>query len=134
VLLLLTSSIASSSNHFLGICGHLSSMNQLNILKTLIVNSRVLSDASTFLSSPSFYISFGVLVLVNCWMSSLGELVFFFDYHLCYHHFYFFLNKIKYLITSRRTKNTFQSPPFRKNFCLNNYFFCFLTILPFPFT
>jgi len=41
-------------------------MNQLNILKTLIVNSGVLSDASTFLSSPSSYISFGVLVSVNC--------------------------------------------------------------------
>jgi hypothetical protein len=77
MLLLLASFIACPSNRFLGICGHLFSMNQLNILKTLIVNFGVLNDASTFFSSPSSYISFGVLVSVDCWMFSLGELVVF---------------------------------------------------------
>jgi hypothetical protein len=53
---------------------------------------------------------------------------------LCYRHFYFFLNKIKYLIVSRRTKNSSQPLPFIKSFYLNNYFFCILTILYFLFS
>ncbi len=53
----------------------------------------------------------------------------FFSYCLPYFHFYLFLNKIKYLITSRRTKNSSQPLPFRRFFCLNNFFY-FLTILP----
>jgi hypothetical protein len=47
----------------------------------------------------------------------------FFSYCLPYCHFYLFLNKIKYLITSRRTKNSSQPLPFRRVFCLNNFFF-----------
>jgi hypothetical protein len=44
VLLPLASSIASSFDHFLGICGHPSFVIQLNILKTLIVTFGVLRN------------------------------------------------------------------------------------------
>ncbi len=65
MLLLLVFFVASFFNHFFGIHNHPFSMNQSNILKTLTVASRVFNDASTFLSSTSFYTSFGVLVLVD---------------------------------------------------------------------
>jgi hypothetical protein len=44
VLLLLVSSVASSFDHFLGICDHPSFMIQLNISKTLIVAFGVLGS------------------------------------------------------------------------------------------
>jgi hypothetical protein len=45
MLLLLTSFVASSFDHFLGICGHPSFVTQLNIPKTLSIASRVLRNS-----------------------------------------------------------------------------------------
>jgi hypothetical protein len=137
VLLLLASSIASFFDRFLGICIHPSSMIQLNILKTLIVASRVLVSFQRCINIP--FITF---FLCFIWCSNFSRLlsvfirwtICFFNYHLPYCHFYLFLNRIKYLITSRRIKNSSQPLPFRKIFCLNNYLFCFFTIMPSPFS
>jgi hypothetical protein len=140
---LLASSIASSSNRFLGICSHPSSMTQSNIPKALTIASWVLSDASTFLSSLSSCASFGFSIFYKLLNVFTRRTICFFSRHLHYCQFYFFLNNIKYLINNRRTKNNSQPLPFRRFFCLsnyffrflylNNYFFCFLTILPSPF-
>jgi hypothetical protein len=108
VLLLLASSIASSFDHFLGICIHPSSMIQLNILKTLIVAFGVLASIQRCINIP--FITF---FLCFIWCSNFSRLlnvftrwtICFFNYHLPYYHFYLFLNRIKYLIASRRTKN-----------------------------
>jgi len=143
MLLLLAYFVVSSSDYFLGICNHPSFVTQSNISKTLIVAYGVFSDALTFPSSPFSCASFSVLVSVDCWMFSLGE-PFFFSCRLHYYHFYFFFNKIMYLINSIKTKNSFQPLPFRRFFymnnyflrfiCLNNSFFCFLMILLSPFS
>jgi hypothetical protein len=69
LLLLLTSSFASFFDFFLGICDHPSFVTQLNIPKTLIVAFKVLSNPSTFLSSPYFCTSFGVPISVDCRVS-----------------------------------------------------------------
>jgi hypothetical protein len=66
VLLLLAFTIASSFNHFLGICGYPSFVNQLNILKTLICSLWSFNDASTFISSPSSCTLFGIPVSIDC--------------------------------------------------------------------
>jgi hypothetical protein len=139
VLLLLASSIASSFDCFLGICIHLSSMIQLNIPKTLIVivASGVLASIQRCINIP--FITF-FLCFIWCFNFSRLLSVFtrwticFFNYHLPYCHFYLFLNKIKYLITNRRTKNSSQPLPFRRFFYLNNYLFCSFTIMPSPFS
>jgi hypothetical protein len=73
MLILLASSVASSFNYILGICGHPSSLTQSNVPKTLVVVCGIISNASTFPSSHSFCASFGVLVLVDYQVFSLGE-------------------------------------------------------------
>jgi hypothetical protein len=54
-------------------------VTQSSVPKAYIVVSAVLNNVSTFLSSHSFYVSFGVLVLVDCYVSSLGEPFVFLD-------------------------------------------------------
>ncbi len=49
------------------------SLQNQNVPKSFSVASGVLSNASTFPSSCSFYVLFGVLVSIDCWISSLGE-------------------------------------------------------------
>jgi len=77
VLLLLAFFVTSSSNHFLGIHGHPSSMTQLNVPKAFIVASGVFNNASAFSSSFFSCVSYHVPVLVDCSISSLGEPLFF---------------------------------------------------------
>jgi len=54
-------------------------VTQSNVPKAYIVVFEVLNNVSTFPSSHSSYVSFGVPVLVDCYVSSLGEPFVFLD-------------------------------------------------------
>lgn len=73
VSLLLVSFVTSFSNQFFGICGHPFSMTQSSVSNTFTITFWVLNNVLTFPSSSSSCVLFGVPVVVDCWISSLGE-------------------------------------------------------------
>jgi hypothetical protein len=141
MLLLLASSIASSSDHILGICGHPFFIERSKNIKCSMWSFQQCINIPfiTFFLHFIWYSIFRRLLSVftrwtNC----------FFNCRLRYRDFYFFLKKIKYMLTRRRTKISSQPLPYKrflymnnyffKFLCLSNYFFCFIMILPSPFS